>query len=129
MKPQLEMALPRHLTAERLLRVAMTAVQNTPKLLECDRTSLYAAVMTCAQLGLEPDGVLGQAYLVPFAGRVQFIPGYKGLITLARNSGDVVSISAHEVCKNDRFFYSFGLNERCEHVPADGDRGEVTHFY
>jgi recombination protein RecT len=126
---QLRMALPRHLTPERLVRVAMTAVQQTPKLLECDRQSLYAAIMTCAQLGLEPDGVLGQAYLVPFKNRVQFIPGYKGLISLARNSGEVTSIFAKEVCENDDFDYAFGLVERLEHVPAAGDRGEIIGFY
>lgn len=129
MKPQLSMALPRHLTPERLLRVTMTAVQNTPKLLECDRTSLFAAVMTSAQLGLEPDGVLGQAYLVPFRGKVQFIPGYRGLITLARNSGEISSIQAHEVCEHDHFDYAYGLDERLEHRPAEGERGEITHFY
>ena len=69
MKGQFEMALPKHVTPDRLIRVALTAVQNTPKLLECDRRSLLSAVMTCAQLGLEPDGVLGQAYLVPFRAR------------------------------------------------------------
>lgn len=129
MKPQLAMALPRHLTPDRLVRVAMTAVQNTPKLLECDRTSLYAAVVTCAQLGLEPDGVLGQAYLIPYGDKVQFIPGYKGLISLARNSGEVVSIGAHEVCERDEFRFAFGLHEDLHHVPARGDRGEITHFY
>lgn len=129
LKPQMALALPKHLTPDRLVRVAMTAIQNTPKLLECDRTSLYAAIFTCAQLGLEPDGVLGQAYLVPFGSKVQFIPGYKGLISLARNSGDVVSISAHEVCERDHFKYMFGLEEKLEHIPANGDRGEITHFY
>jgi len=130
MKPQLEMALPRHLTAERLLRVAMTAVQNTPKLLECDRTSLYAAVMTCAQLGLEPDGILGQAYLVPFAGRVQFIPGYKGLISLARNSGEVTAIAAHEVREGDTFEFDFGSGEPPKHTfDIRKPRGEVIAFY
>lgn len=129
MTPQLKMALPRHLTPDRLVRVALTAVQNTPKLLECDRTSLYAAIMTCAQLGLEPDGVLGQAYLIPYGDKVQFIPGYKGLISLARNSGEVVSIGAHEVCERDEFRFAFGLREDLHHVPARGDRGEITHFY
>ncbi len=133
MKPQLEMALPKHLTPERLIRVAMTAVQNTPKLLECDRTSLLSSIMTCAQLGLEPDGVLGQAYLIPFKTRgqmrVQFIPGYKGLITLARNSGDVTSIQAQAVHENDHFVFEFGLNERLEHRPAQGERGDVVYFY
>jgi len=103
LRPQLQMALPKHLTVDRLLRVAITAVQTTPKLLECDRKSLFGAIMTCAQLGLEPDGVLGQAYLVPFGNRVQFIPGYKGLIALARNSGDLSSVIAHEVRENDDF--------------------------
>lgn len=129
MKPQMALALPRHLTPERLARVAMTAIQNTPKLLECDRTSLFAAIMTCAQLGLEPDGVLGQAYLVPFGGKVQFIPGYRGLISLARNSGEVQSIMAQEVREHDKFEYAFGLHPRCEHVPASGERGEIVAFY
>jgi recombination protein RecT len=129
MRPQLEMALPRHISTDRLLRVAITAIQQTPKLLECDRTSLFAAVMTAAQLGLEPDGVLGQAYLVPFGGKVQFIPGYKGLIALARNSGEVESIAARLVHAKDRFAYAFGLEEKLDHIPASGDRGEVTHVY
>lgn len=130
MRPQLEMALPRHLTADRLLRVAITAVQQTPKLLECDRMSLYGAVMACAQLGLEPDGVLGQAYLVPFAGRVQLIPGYKGLLSLARNSGDVASIAAHEVRANDRFEFDFASGEPPSHTfDIRSPRGDVIAFY
>lgn len=129
LKPQMAMALPKHLTPDRLLRVTMTAVQNNPKLLDCDRTSLFAAVLTCAQLGLEPDGVLGQAYLVPFKGKVQFIAGYKGLIRLGYNSGEVSTIQAHEVCENDTFRYAYGLNEELYHVPAEGERGEITHFY
>jgi recombination protein RecT len=129
MKPQMALALPKHLTPDRLLRVAITAIQNTPKLLECERTSLYSAIMTCAQLGLEPDGVLGQAYLIPFGNKVQFVAGYKGLISLARNSGDVVSMSAHEVYENDHFDYAFGLNEKLEHIPARKNRGEIIFFY
>jgi recombination protein RecT len=129
MKPQMALAMPKHLTPERLLRVTMTCIQNTPKLLECDRNSLFAAVMTCAQLGLEPDGMLGQAYLVPFGGKVQFIPGYRGLLSLARNSGEVETISAHEVREKDFFEFEFGLDEKCVHRPARGDRGPITHFY
>jgi recombination protein RecT len=130
MKPQIELALPRHLTVDRLLRVAMTAVQNTPKLLDCDRTSLYSAIMTCAQLGLEPDGILGQAYLVPFAGRVTFIPGYKGLISLARNSGDVTSIAAHEVRDEDVFKFDFASGEPPSHTfDIRKPRGDVIAFY
>lgn len=129
MKPQLAIALPPHLTADRLLRVVLTVLQSTPALLECDRASLYRAVMTCAQLGLEPDGVLGQAYLVPSRGKVHLVPGYRGFIALARNSGEVTSINAQAVHRSDRFDFAYGLNERLEHVPAEGSRGEITHFY
>jgi len=133
MMPQMKMALPKHITPERLVRVVMTSVQNNPKLLDCERNSFLSSVMTCAQLGLEPDGVLGQAYLIPFKVqgqmRCQFIPGYKGLIALARNSGDVTSIQAQAVHENDDFIYRFGLNEALDHTPAAGDRGEITHFY
>jgi recombination protein RecT len=86
-------------------------------------------VMTCAHLGLEPDGVLGQAWLVPSRGKVQLVPGYRGFIALARNSGLVTSINAQAVHRNDHFDYAYGLDERLEHVPAGGDRGEITHFY
>ncbi|MFD2206599.1 recombinase RecT [Kiloniella antarctica] len=133
MRPQFEMALPKHVTPDRLLRVTMTAIQNNPKLLECDKTSLYSAIMSCAQLGLVPDGILGQAYMIPFKVRgqmkCQFIPGYKGLLTLARNSGEVQSIQTQAVYENDLFDYRFGLNETLDHIPAEGDRGEITHFY
>jgi recombination protein RecT len=129
MKPQLAAVLPEHLPADRLLRVVLTALQSTPALLDCDRASLYRAVMTCAQLGLEPDGVLGQAWLVPSKGKVQLVPGYRGLLTLARNSGQILSIHAQAVHRNDHFDYAYGLNERLEHVPGSGDRGEITHFY
>lgn len=129
MRGQLELAIPRHVSVDRLLRVAVTTIQQTPKLLECDRMSLFGAIMTAAQLGLEPDGVLGQAYLVPFKGKVVLIPGYKGLIALARNSGEVESISAHCVHEKDHFEYAYGLNEKLEHVPAHGDRGEIAYVY
>lgn len=130
MKPQLAMALPKHLTPERLVRIAMTAVQRTPKLLDCDRTSFYAAIMTAAQLGLEPDGVLGQAYLIPFGGKVQFIPGYKGLLTLARNSGEISYIAAHEVRDNDQFDFDFASGDPPVHkFSLKEDRGDVIAFY
>lgn len=130
LKPQLAMALPKHLSPDRLVRVAMTAVQRTPKLLECDRTSFYGAVMMCAQLGLEPDGVLGQAYIIPFKGKAQFIPGYKGLLALARNSGEVSYIAAHEVRENDDFEFDFASGDPPKHkFDLKQDRGEVIAFY
>lgn len=131
--PELKKALPQHVTVERLLRVTLTAVRNNPKLLQSDKQTFFAAVMTCAQLGLVPDGVLGQAYLVPFGGRngvkTQLIVGYKGLLQLARNSGEIASLHAHEVRARDEFVFRYGTTEALEHVPAGGERGEITHFY
>jgi recombination protein RecT len=129
LKPQMASALPAHLSAERMARIAMTQVQNNPYLLECDRGSLLASVMTACQLGLEPDGILGHGYLVPFKRKVQFIPGYKGYIKLARQSGEIADLYAEDVRANDTFKIVHGLHRDLQHVKAEGDRGEVTGFY
>jgi recombination protein RecT len=122
-KAQMQLALPKHVTAERLARVALTEVRKTPALARCDQTSFLGALMTCAQLGLEPGGPLGHAYLIPFenrkAGRteVQFIVGYRGMIDLARRSGQIVSIEARPVYEGDTFDLEFGLHSNMRHVP------------
>jgi len=133
--------LPRHLNPERLLKVAQIAATTTPALLECEIPSLVGAIGQCAQMGLEPNTVLGHAYLVPFNTKrkrgnveewvksVQVIIGYKGLIDLARRSGQIVSISAHEVCERDHFELVYGLDEKLNHTPAMGDRGDIIGFY
>lgn len=132
-KDQIALALPRHLNADRLLRVAMTTIQRTPKLLDCTPKSLLGAVMECAQLGLEPDGILGHAYLIPFKVKgvyqAQLMIGYKGLISLARRSGQVISISAQVVYERDKFEYQYGLEEKLNHIPAAGDRGKPIYVY
>jgi len=134
--------LPKHMSADRMLKIALGAMRTTPKLMECTTESLFGAIVQCSQLGLEPNTPLGHAYLIPFEKKrkqgnqwvtekveTQIVLGYKGLIDLARRSGQVVSISAHEVCQNDAFEYAYGLDERLHHVPAFGDRGPVIAFY
>lgn len=135
--------LPRHLSAERLLKVAQMAATTTPELLKCELPSLLGAIAQCAQLGLEPNTVLGHAYLVPFNtkrkeadGReywvkaVQVIVGYKGLIDLARRSGQIVSIAAHAVREQDDFDFAYGLEERLYHRPRlEVERGAIIAFY
>lgn len=129
-KGQIAMALPKHLSADRIIRVAMTSIQRTPKLLECDPKSLIGAIIQSSQLGLEPDGVLGHAYLIPYGNQVQFIPGYKGLIDLARRSGQVVSIGSHVVYSNEKFTLKFGFSETLEHEPLPpSQRGERKGVY
>lgn len=135
--------LPKHVDANRMLKIALGALRTTPKLMQCTTESLFGAIVQCSQLGLEPNTPLGHAYLIPFdkkkkgAGgqwvvdktEVQIVFGYKGLIDLARRSGQIVSISAHEVCEKDHFVYQYGLDEKLEHRPAMGDRGEIVAFY
>lgn len=116
-RDQIKLALPRHMTPERLLRIALTEVRRQPKLAECSQASLLSAVFSCAQLGLEPGGSLGHAYLVPYGREVQFILGYRGMIDLARRSGLIDSISAHAVFEGDRFECEYGLAENLVHVP------------
>lgn len=141
-KGEIAKMLPSHLNAERLLKVAQIAVTTTPGLLKCDVASLIGAIGQCAQMGLEPNTVLGHAYLVPFKVKrkdqhgnerwvdsVQVIVGYKGFIDLARRSGQIVSIAAHEVCTNDEFELVYGLDERLTHKPALDDRGDIVGFY
>lgn len=137
-KESIAAMLPRHLNAERLLKVAQIAATTTPSLLECEIPSLISAIGQCAQMGLEPNTVLGHAYLVPFKTKkndvwvknVQVIVGYKGLIDLARRSGHIVSIAAHEVYENDTFELEYGLEEKLRHIPSIGkDRGEIIGFY
>ena len=130
-KPQIALALPRHLSADRIAAHRHDdAFRRTPKLLACNPQSLLGAVMQAAQLGLECDGVLGHAYLVPFKEDVQLIVGYKGLVDLARRSGQLSTIFARIVYAEDQFEYAYGLTERLEHIPTTkGDPGEPIAVY
>lgn len=127
--------LPKHVNADRMLKIALGALRTTPKLMNCSVESLFGAIVQCSQLGLEPNTPLGHAYLIPFDNKrenrmeVQIIFGYKGLVDLARRSGQIVSISAHEVCEKDHFEYEYGLDEKLVHRPSMGFRGEVIGFY
>jgi len=130
MKPQFMSVLPSTINAEQFVRIALTPIQQTPKLLNCDMKSLIGALMRSAQLGLEPSGLLGQAYLIPYGNTVQFIVGYKGLIDLARRSGEVSNIITREVRKNDDFKIQWHESPPFIHnQKAEGDRGEVIGFW
>jgi recombination protein RecT len=128
MQEQLKTALPPHVSVEKFLRVAMTALQQNPDLLNKDRASLFAAVVTSAQLGLLPDAQLGEAYFVPFKGKVTLIPGYRGLIKLARQ-GDIGFVEAEIVCEHDRVLYVLGDNSHFEAQVNWRDRGEPVAVY
>jgi len=129
-KHAIEQSLPSHLTPERLMRVAFNNIQITPGLLECTPASLIGAILQCATLGLEPDGVSGQAYLVPFGGKVTLIIGYKGLMSLARRSGEISTIEAREVKEKDQFLFKHGTEGYLHHHPSlDANPGKNIAFY
>ncbi|HEO1391264.1 recombination protein RecT [Legionella pneumophila] len=134
MKGEIARCLPKHLTPERMARIAMTELRKTPKLQECDPLSFIASIMQAAQLGLEP-GILGSCYLIPFwnskLGKFEctFMPGYRGFLDLARRSGQIVSLVARSVYENDEFSYEFGLKENIIHKPAMDNKGQLIAVY
>lgn len=136
-KQQIALALPRHMTADRLARIALTEVRKNPDLGKCDQASFLGAIMQCASLGLEPGGALGHCYLIPFKNNskniveVQFIVGYRGMIDLARRSGQIVSLESRAVYAKDKFKVRLGLDSMIEHEPAweEADRGPLTFVY
>ena len=127
---------PKHLTADRMVRLAMLAVSKQPKLAECSGMSILKSMMVASELGLEPGGALGHGYLVPYktnqakrgekpiwVTECQFIAGYRGLAKLARNSGDVEIIEAHPVYPGDKFVVRRGTVTELIHEP-DYQSGE-----
>lgn len=130
METEIAKALPSMVSSERFQRVALTAFSSNPKLQQCDPKSFIAAMMQSAQLGLEPNTPIQQAYLIPYGNQVQFQVGYKGLLELAQRSGKIKTIYAHEVRENDDFEMDYGLEQALKHKPLlKGDRGPVIGYY
>lgn len=129
MEPQIAKALPKTLEPERFTRIVLTAISSNPKLQECTPQSFLGAMMQAAQLGLEPNTPLGQAYLIPYGRDCSFILGYQGLLTLAYRTGEYKDIYAHVVYENDEFEYELGLEPKLVHKPAMVDRGKPIAYY
>jgi recombination protein RecT len=128
-KAQIEAVIPKHLTADRLLKVALTMILKTPTLSRCSQESLLSSLITFAELGLEP-GPMGLVYIVPFGDVATPIIGFKGLIELARRSGQLSSIEARAVHAMDRFDFRYGLEPKLEHVPSKAaDPGPIEFVY
>jgi recombination protein RecT len=132
---QIKAALPKHMTAERMARVALTEVRKAPKLAKCEARTFIGAIIQLSQLGLEPGGILGHAYLIPFENKrqgtteVQIIVGYRGMIDLARRSGQISSLQAVIVRDGEPFVASLGLNPDLRHEPSFDPERPMTHVY
>ena len=127
-KSQLEMALPKHLTVDRMMRLSLTAFSQNPALQQCSSSSIFSSIIIASQLGLEP-GVNGQGYLVPYNGTCTFIPGWKGLVDLAQRGGRS-SVWTGAVYEGDEFDYMLGDSPYCRHKPCgEFDNDKLTHVY
>lgn len=122
--------IPKHLSADRLMKVALNCVGKTPQLQQCTPVSLLQCVITAAELGLEPGGALGHAYLVPYGQVATLIIGYRGLIQLMRNTRQLASIRAVVVHEKDVFKMREGIEQTIKHEPfLDGDAGQLKYVY
>jgi phage RecT family recombinase len=124
--PHFAQVLGKTMPVERLMRTIMISVERLPMLLQCDRQSIFNAAMSAACLGLEVDGVTGQAYLIPFKGKAQLVIGYKGFNTLAARSG--ITITGAVVREGDEFDYQLGTAAYVRHKPK-GSKGKITHAW
>ena len=125
--------LPKGFNYSRMVRSVMNAVSTTPMIAKCTPASIFLSSVKAMALGLEPNGALGHAYLVPFndkgTWKAQFMPSYKGMIELAMRTGKVASIYSHEVCEHDVFDYELGDSKHIHHVPNAEDRGKTVGYY
>jgi len=133
-RPAIMSALPRNIDVDRFTRIVLTTVRKNPDLLKCDPMSILAATMQSAQLGLEPGSGLGEAYIIPYKREATFQMGYKGIVKLARNSGDLNAIWAEAVYAGDTFKVVMGTEPKIVHEPdfTNDDRGtyaSMTHVY
>ena len=126
-------SLPKHVTADRIIKTMLVAANRIPKLMECTQSSIIETISRAAELGLDLSGTLGEAYPVPFSNKMgngwvtqcQLIIGYRGYAKLARQSGEIQRIEADVVCENDEFVMRKGSNSTCTFVPClKGDRGK-----
>lgn len=136
---ELATALPSHLSAERLVRIALTSIRLNPELAKCTQESFLGSLFVLAQIGIEP--IAGRAYLLPFNNsrkdgaswktikEVQAVIGYKGLIELFYRNKAALSIDAQAVHHGDDFDYEYGTDARLKHKPAMSNRGEVIGYY
>lgn len=108
---------------ERIIRTVLISIERLPKLLECSQPSILSAAMTAACLGLEVDGATGQGFLIPFAGKAQFVVGYKGMNTMAARSG--FTINGGLVREGDHFDFQLGTDGYIHHKPKFPATGKI----
>lgn len=125
-KQQFAAALPRHITPDRFVRTALSALNRTPALKDCTQQSVLKCLMDCSSMGLEPDG--RHAHLIPYKRECTLIVDYKGFVALVRRSGEVATIHADVVCEGDEFDHNLG-EVTCHRYDLRRQRGSVYAAY
>lgn len=129
LKGQMSLALPKHMNADRMTRLALTAFSTNPDLQLCTHESIAGSIMVASQMGLEP-GVNGQGYLIPYKGRCTFVPGWKGIVDIANRSGRS-SVWTGAVFVGDEFDYAMGDRPFITHKPGRslGNPDDLLYVY
>lgn len=128
LKPQMALALPKHMNADRMARLALTAFSSNRDMQQCEFRTIASSLMTAGALGLEP-GVNGAGYLIPYKGTCTFVPGWKGLVDLVSRSGRA-TVWTGAVFEGDTFDYALGDRPFVRHQPGDEtDPAKLTHVY
>jgi recombination protein RecT len=112
-KTQMEAALPKHMTADRMARIALTSLRVNPKLMNCTRESFFGSMMAASQLGFEP-GINGQCYLIPYGNVCTLVPGWRGYLDLVSRT-ERASAWTEAVYDGDEFEYTLGTNPQIHH--------------
>lgn len=130
-KDEIAQALPRQISADRMVRIVITALRRDANLRNCTKESFLGALMTAAQLGLEVNTPAGEAYLIAYKQECTLVLGYQGIVKLFWQHPQAKHIDAQAVYDGDDFDYAYGLDPFLKHKPApDGRRGDrVTHYY
>lgn len=129
LKPEFEQALPKHVSVDRVMRIAITALRINRALNQCTPASFLGALMTASQLGLEVNTPAGEAYLIPYGDECTLVIGYQGIVKLFWQHPDAKHIDAQAVYENDEFDYAYGLEPFLTHKPARRDRGQIVAYY
>jgi recombination protein RecT len=124
-KQEVALALPKHLTAERFIRVALTALSKDSKLANCDQASFFKSLLDLSAVGLEPDG--RRAHLIPYGTECKLVIDWKGYVELAKRSGTVKSWRGELVCERDIFRWVNGVVHH--EINWREDRGAVQCAY
>lgn len=123
-------AMAKRLTARQMIQATSIAIHQNAALAKCSKESIYEAVLQAARMGLDCSGLHGHGYLVPYGRKCTFVPGWRGLISIAIRSGTAKTIKANVVFKNDVFDWDEGLTPNLVHKPKiDGPRGELICAY